>query len=304
MTPFEVFSLTASSFALVFIGLIALWRPWKRTVDAAAPSWAFPPLLAAGYVTGHTLISSFPAFPAVTADEWLVYASIAAALWGLLEACFKKMPAPFLHSGRLILLGTFFWLMAGPRLGVVFFLGLTAVSLCWLTLLDRATAHRGNLTAVIILVLLSGLSGVIFVLGASLKLALLSWALCAGLSAKAMVVALTTAQRRAPLTPALPLIALLVVGLFISGVLYAQAPLASAVGIVAACAAPLCLNLWLNSPHRSGADPSDRWRRAKLGIGQFALALLIAGAATGYAFYDTQIAEDEVDDEVYDPYDY
>ena len=293
MTVTDILWTLAGPFGLVFVFLTAIWRPWRSDTDVY-DGWPLPVALASAYALGHISISSIPGFPAVTADDWLFFVAIGAGCWGVVEARFESMPNLARYAGRLAVFGTGFGLMFGDHLSAVALGGLLIAAMIWVAALDLAADAEEGATTLWSVIIASGAAGGLFVLGASLKLALLVWGLMSATAAVA-VVAINTGSRLR-IKPALTVIGVVLIGLFVASVLFAQVPVVSAVAVAIALVIPLGV----------GAAPvvSDmsRWKRRVI---QFGLVIAITAGAVSYAQYELNVVEEPSDDEVEqqeDPY--
>lgn len=278
MTPADVVLMLGWPFGLALVILLLLWRPWCRDVDGL-PAWTPCVALAAAYPLGHATFSSFPGFPPVTADEWLVYAAIAGGGWGILESRWMTQPTVVRRGVRLGFLAVLFWLAAGDHIGVLPVVVLTAGVYSALTVLEQNARSHAAPTMLWVLTISAASAAPILLLGHSLKLAFLACSLAAVTVAAALITTVFTSGRHLYLSPLLLPWCAVLTGLFISGVLFANAPLFSALGIAAAAVLPF-----------SFVRTNGGWRKTVAGI--FALFVL-SGGSVGFAYYETQIETDE-----------
>ena len=268
MTPAEVTWMMAGPVGVALAIFLIFWRPWQKDLPGLAP-WALPVAVVISYPLGHVTISSFPGFPPVTADEWLVYAAIVTGGWAVIEARYLPRPTVVRRIVRLALLGLLFWLAASshlPPLNLGFLLVAVYSAMAWL---DRST--RTNQAPVTLWILTTGAaaSAPIFLMGASFKLAFLSATLAGITGAAALVSTIFAPGRRLVLSPfILPFTAILA-GLFISGTLFALVPFFAAPAIAIACLVPLALSRF----HV---------------IVRLSLAVVLAAGSVGYTYYETQ----------------
>ena len=281
MTPADVAWMALRPFGLSFVILLVIWRPWRDDLKGLAP-WALPVSLAAAYPLGHATISSFPGFPPVTADEWLVYAAIAGGVLGVVETRYFPRPTNprrFIRVGALALL---FWLAAGSHLhpaNLGFLIVATASALFFL---DRKTTGDSAPTILWALTIIAAASVPILLMGTSFKLAFLACSLAAITASAALLTTPFSAGRRLSLSPVLLIYIFILAGLFTSGVLFATTPFLAAIGIAAACLIPPAI------------------ARSKPGV-YLVATVVIAGSAVGYTYYETQlerpVTEDETEEE-------
>lgn len=254
--------------------------------------WLLPLTLSAAYVATHTALTKFPPFPPISADEWLPYTAIVAAPLALLDRFVPKrrIVAPLLWGGLLL---THFWLAIGTRKGPLFvaFLALAIASAISLATTFRAPKKERPLptaSALLTMIAASTSAAAILLLGASLRLAMLAMSLTIFAIATAIVSATLLAIKKQPhhlhIERLFPLYFTLLCGLFTSGVLFAKAPLPSAILTIIAMTAGFYLR------HRSQLLAT-------------LIALLLCAAATGFAYYDLKIATPPPPpQDHYDPY--
>lgn len=275
----------AGPFGLAIVVMAAFWRPWRRE-QTKPGGWMLAPVVAAGYVVGQVSISSFPSFPPVTVDEWVVFAAIAAGVWGGVETLFEEMPAPVIHVGRLVVAASAFWLMVGDRLGLMAVAGLVGGVLLWTAAIDRLSQANNRLVPLFSVAFVALAAGGVLVIGASLKLAMLAWTV--GVCVVAVGLALLPIGGRVELRVGglVFLCGLVLTGLFISGVLFAQAPLSSAVGLAAVAVVGVSGG-WMVS----GREIAD-WKLVPL---QLFVVALLAGGAVAHSHHVRTAPADEAE---------
>lgn len=241
-----------------------------------AGSWSVALGLAGGYMAGHAGLSGWPSFPPADVTDWLFWFAAVGVGFGFLKA-FCRGPRWIRWLGRGIASAGVPWLLLRPlstwsaveRLGGVVALG-AALFVFW-SLLERLAERRPG--ASIPLVLWASASGTSAVLlfSASASLGGLCGALAAGLGA---CVALgwwrpSLSLARGPI----PVVALLLGGLWILGSFYSEV---SIPGAVLLYLAPL--SGWIGEvPALQGLAP---WKSASI---RLAAALIFVGAAAGIA---------------------
>jgi len=281
MTVTDILWTLAGPFGLVFVFLTAIWRPWRSDTDVY-DGWPLPVALASAYALGHIAISSVLGFPAVTADDWLFFVAIGAGCWGVVEARFESMPNIARYAGRLAVFGTGFGLMFGDYLSAIALGGLLIATMIWVAALELAADAGEGATTLWSVIIVSGAAGGLFVLGASLKLALLIWGLMSATAAVAVVSINTGSRLR--IKPALTVIGVVLIGLFVASVLFARVPAVSAVAVAIALVIPLGI----------GAAPliseMSRWKRRVI---QFGLVIAISVGAVGYVHLEFNVAEEQ-----------
>ncbi len=297
MTEFEILQLLAGPFTLVAVLLVALWRPWRRGVEDFA-IWTLPVSFGAGYALTHHSISSFPSYPPVTADEWLVYVVLAAGIWGAIEGYTKLWERSWVSLVRLVIVGVGFWVMFGHRLELWAFVAVVAILSLWIAVVDRLSRGEAEVSSGWIVGCSAAALGGILLMGASLKLALLAWGLMAmslAMGVVTMAARLRSGQQVVP-APLWLLVGVVLAGLGLNGVEYALAPGWAVMGTLALIPLALGGGRWL---HERG------WKRWQAGAVSVGLAVVGAASSVGYAYYETEIAEEETEadeEEEYDPY--
>lgn len=297
MSEFDLLQILAIPFAVVFLSLVVLWRPWRGEAKSFS-AWAPPLSVAVGYALVHTTISSFPSLPAVTADEWLVYVAIGAGLWGAVEGGWQLWQSPWAYAGRLAVVGGGFWIMFGERVGIGWCALVVVTVLLWMSVGDRLSRKEGGVSAPWVVMFSAAALGAILVLGASLKLAILAWGVMAIMLASGLVsmVGRIRSATAVKWSPMWPVVCVILAGLGLNGVEFAQASPAAVVGTLVVIPAAIGASAGLVGRRGKG------WKAATIAV---SLAAVGASVAGGYAYYEAEIVEEEVKaeaDEEYDPY--
>ena len=268
------------------VGLLATWvamwwigdKGWARW-----RGWAVAVIIGGVYVLGHVQSSRFPPFPAVTSDEWVVYAAMVGAGWAGVEAWAGRAMGwrwIVVAVGRVGVMAVLAWVLIGDRFGVAVYLGLVAgLSVVAMALVNAGRQAFGR-SLMVGWAMVSAALGAAFLMGASAKLAILVWSLMATLMGVMAVLSLSKHGRTMDLGAVQPLLVMIVGGLSTSGTAYAgvslQAVLLAAVGLcfvafVGALAARRLMERW--------------WWTASMVF----LYGLLAGATVGLAQYEDQI---------------
>jgi len=220
--------LLAAAFVTGALLALAHWF-WGRN----SPAGAFA--VGAGYLAGHIAAAGWPALPPAEATQWLFYFALAGLLAGALDTSVRasslsRVGVWLLSSA--ILLGLLLRIKiqsawTAPQ-SILWLTALAAVTLVLTTsLLKIARPNAGAIFTLLVAAIVCGGTGIALVLSGSLLLGQLGFVLAA-----AVGVALLAAWffREMPLaTGAVPVIVLLLIGLWVSGYFYADLPALSAV---------------------------------------------------------------------------
>ncbi|MBI1923763.1 hypothetical protein HYR99_05885 [Candidatus Poribacteria bacterium] len=213
--------------------LLLLQRPWRRDAQNTGGAWAGGLALGAGYIVGHAGVIGWPPFPPVEATQWLVYLAIAASAVGLLEARWGR--STWVRWGvRLLLLGMTLWLLLRPMLkhnwgpgeAVAWLAGLGIALLLFWGGLDALVKRLSGVSLPLTLLIVAAGGSVVLGLSGSLLLGQLEGALAAALGVSLVVAWWRPAMSLA--RSALPVVTVLLAGLWMAGYFYAQVPAASA----------------------------------------------------------------------------
>lgn len=281
MSNSEVAIILGYPFGLSLFLLLAIWRPWRKGKPLA--SWALPVVVALAYPTGRWAISSLPSFPPPTADEWLVFFAVATGFWGAVQSRFPALPYLAKQVASLGFISLLFWLMAYSRIApgtyLVLVLGVFTATL----LVDRAARLIAAPVLLWSMTAVAAASSPILLMGSSFRLALLAATLSAITAAAATLTTFSFEGRRLDLTPFVLFFCLLLAGLFVSGVRFADAPLGSALIIAASLTAPF---IFIKNT-RAGKNTRAVWLWTGL---RLTAVLLIASLAVGYTYWDRQFS--------------
>ena len=220
------------------------WRGWQPSAASPNGTWGGPTAIGFGYVVGHVGTIGFPPFPAIEATQWLLYFGFAGILLGLLESR-SRGHTLVRWGGRLLFSGFIPWLLLHATLkyrwgtieGMMWVVGLGALTLVFFLVLDTLTGRLSGVSSPLILLIVTLGSSVVLVLSGSALLGQL-----AGILASALGASLITAWWQPKLIPRLdrdvrfaPLagegvtvVAVLLVGLWLNGYFYAEVPATSA----------------------------------------------------------------------------
>lgn len=222
--------------ALCAAVLAVAWRPWRAESADGAGRWAGAlgfgaAFLAAAYATG-----ACGRFPPVESWQWIVYLAAAAAIIGAAEAngWLRGARWPVLAvfaGGAVLLVGS--WVPAYRAWQA----GALAIVAALLAVLEAMHDRRGASIPFALCLAFTGAS-VILLLAENLKLALLAGAIAASLGAATSLA--WWRPRMRPLAGAMPLLAVTLPGLLLSGkfLTYSAVP---AWSFIFAAAAPIGL---------------------------------------------------------------
>lgn len=195
--------------------------------------------LAAGYFAAQWVIFGRPDFPPVDITHWLPYLAVAAAIVGIRESVWEaSLPIRWLIRGLFSL--AVFWLLLRPMVvnqweagqSVLWLAGLAAALLLLWRELEILSERSDGLAQPLGLVIMAAASSVALVLTYSALLGQLAGALAAALGAAAVLSLLMKGVRLAP--GGVPVVAVLLAGLWVCGSFYSSLPAYSVVLLWAA----------------------------------------------------------------------
>jgi hypothetical protein len=265
--------------AVVALGaLLVAWRPLPEAEPEGGQGWGPPLALWLGYAAGHWALRGFPPFPPAESLDWLFWLAWAAGAAGCLEAA-GRSAGWVRFATRALVSAAAVWLILRARLQSSSGLasaGLVAATGCALlalwALLEGLAERRPGSSLPLVLWTTAAASSVSLVLSGSVVLGQLAGALAAALGALVVVSWWRPAAARFRGAPAVAAVAL--GGLWISGAVYSELPLASALLLAAAPVAA-----W------EGEAPAVRrlkpWQAT---LARFLAALIPAAVAVAIAF--------------------
>ena len=243
--------------------------------------WAGAVALGAGYVGGHAMaIGRWPSFPPVEATHWLLYFALAAVILGLLDAFLPDTRRWLRFFVWLVFNGVFICVLLHSKWkyawrlseGLLWLGGLLAimlfVSACFETIAQPSSSRPA--LSLILAIISAGTSVALMVSGSLLlgQLALIVGTIATVAWLAACWIPSLSLRRRA-----VPIVVLLLAGLWLSGYFYAELPAVSA--LLLAASPVLALVPFGNTPL------SRKWRSC-LPAG---LVMVEVAAAVGIAIH-------------------
>ncbi len=263
--------------------LVIGWWPRRQGVLSSEGTWSGAVGLGAGYVLGHVIATGWPPFPPVDATQWLIFLAIIATVVGLLDTRWRQVDSLrgiVRWSWRVLLSVATVWLLCRPLLShswgalvaAGWVVGLTIGLIAFWTSIDvLAERVSGASMSLVLLAVAAGGASVLFVSGSAL-LAQRCGVIAAMLGACLVIGWWCPVMSLA--RGAVPVVAVVVGGLWISGYLYAEVPPWSAILLAVAPSAA-----WVG--HLRRLRRLAGWQVA---VVRFAAVLVVVGAAWGVAY--------------------
>ena len=279
MGPWDVGQLLLVPTVVGLVGtLVAMWwigdRRWDRW-----RGWAVAVIIAGAYALAHAQISRFPPFPAMTADEWVVYAAILGAGWAGIEAWAAESNQfrwILVAVGRLVVMSLVAWLLIGNRFGWVVLLGLSGGLTVVARVLVTAARQAFGRSLMMGWVMVAAALGPVFLMGASAKLAILAWSLMAICGGVMVVLSMSRHGKGIDLGMVQPMLVIILGGLATSGTAYANV----SVEALLLAAGGLCMVAFVGALSTQRLMQLWWWKAAMV-----FLYALVAGATVGVAQY-------------------
>ncbi len=253
--------------------LIGAWRPWRPGAPIAGGLWAGAVALGIGFVPAFLAADPWPGLPPHVTWHWIAWLAVVIAALGAVDGL-RRWPARVRLSAGLALAAGCGWLLVGDWVTHAWaWRGTTALVIAVLLATLNASAGRHQGASVPLSMCLAALgASIVLVLSGNAKLALLAGALAACLG-----VAVVLAWWRAEVSLArggVPVVAVLLPGLVLSGYFLSWSEIAPWVFVLAAIAPAL---LWV-----SGSIPLDRlppWQATAVRVAVTALPMAVAMTA-------------------------
>lgn len=72
------------------LAALVAWRPWSDRRETAGGWWAGPVAVGGAYLVGRTLVHGWPELVPTAGGDWLIYATVAAVIVGVIESQFRR----------------------------------------------------------------------------------------------------------------------------------------------------------------------------------------------------------------------
>ena len=253
--------------------LIGAWRPWRPGAPIAGGLWAGAVALGIGFVPAFLAADPWPGLPPHVTWHWIAWLAVVAAALGAADGL-HRWPLQVRLSAALALAAGCGWLLVGDWVTHAWaWRGTTALVIALLLVTLNASAQRHRGASVPLSMCLAALgASVVLILSGNAKLALLAGALAACLG-----VAVVLAWWRPEVSLArggVPVVAVLLPGLVLSGYFLSWSEIAPWVFVLAAITPAF---IWV-----SGSIPLDRlppWQATTVRVALVALVVAVTVVA-------------------------